>query len=117
MPVKIIQSEHHQYNLFDRPTRDICEANHGGNRFSREAYESIKTNIHAQRVFFLDYIRFQGKEGATADEIRIAFDIKTSSHSARTSDLKKAGLLFDSGDRRKTKTGCWASVLVTKEYL
>lgn len=65
-----------------------------------------------ERIY--EYIHNLGSKGATADEIEDAFNLPHQTCSARIYDLeKKEQRLIDSGQRRTTRSGRKARVLVT----
>jgi DNA-binding HxlR family transcriptional regulator len=49
-------------------------------------------------------------EGATAEELEVITGLKTQTLTARIRDLYLAGLIYDAGERRKTKSGRLARV-------
>jgi hypothetical protein len=60
------------------------------------------------------FIRTRGSEGATCDEVEAALGLPHQSVSARVYDLEKQNVLVDSGQRRKTRSGRKARVLMTR---
>lgn len=67
-------------------------------------------------LIVLEAIRAAGKEGITADELLAKFPhLSYSSVTARPASLKEKGLVKDSGERRKGRTGRNQAVLVAVE--
>ena len=72
---------------------------------SRLAAESMApaAEIHCQRI--LQYLRRIGTINATKDEVGQAVGLDDVQAARRLSDLKDAGLVEDSGERRPSKSG------------
>ena len=68
--------------------------------------------VHKQRDRdeVLGLIRQAGPLGATLDEIAVRLGVGCNRVSGRLTELRKAGAIQDSGERRKTRTGSWARV-------
>lgn len=90
--------------------QDITRNNHGGNVLSGEAYESIKDHASKMRAAVVGYIRSQGANGATSDEVEVALDLPHQTVSARITEAKAIGLLKPVG-KRKTRSGRNAAVM------
>jgi hypothetical protein len=92
---------------------DICANRHGGADTSVEAYESTPAS-HRQRAReeIVAYIKGCGLDGAITDEVADALDLVSQSASARMSELKALGTIIDSGQRRRTRNGKFARVMV-----
>lgn len=60
-----------------------------------------------------DTIRDAGTDGLTADELAARLDMDRWSIQPRTSELKRKGLIRDSGQRRPNATGKLAIVWIT----
>ena len=86
---------------------DITSNYHKGNNNSRDANQKRSRQLR-QKVFAYILSR---KRGATVYEICQALGLKHQTASARATELKAAGSVVDSGERRKTDTGCYAAVL------
>ena len=100
-------------------TKDICSNRHGGNPESRAAFNKISGHTAAQEAEILSLLAsFPG--GLISEQIEDALSLGRSSVSARISELKRRGLvgLKDIGDgkyeRRRTRSGCTAAVVVSK---
>lgn len=52
--------------------------------------------------------------GVTADEAAAFYDVGHNTVAPRISELQEEGWLYKTKDRRKTRSGCWARVLVAK---
>lgn len=88
---------------------DICEARHGGAPTSVEANPTQeRKRILVDRCF--GYIMEHGS--ATVDELSAAFNLTPNVISGRISEMKRAGILRESGERRPTRSGRNAAVIV-----
>lgn len=84
-----------------------------GSDTSREAAESIAPVSSAIRVRIYEWIRARGRRGATCDEVEEALGLRHQTASARVRELVRSGALVDSGQRRRTRSGRTARVVVT----
>lgn len=104
-----------QPSLFKLPQRDICAGKHGGNPESREAFTGIAPSLSKRRELVLDFVRNSGDLGATPDEIAEHFSIlyggNHNTWAPRCSELKEAGKIYASLERRRTRQGKYARVL------
>lgn len=89
---------------------DVCANRHGGNAESVDAHASIMQSAETLRLAILDAIREYGP--VTCDEIEVALGMRHQTASARCSELLRDGLLVRSGERRVTRSGRNAAVLV-----
>lgn len=62
------------------------------------------------RAGVFKYISSRGDSGATANEVHLHFDMDKNSTSPRITELKQAGVIFDSGERR-AGDGCGSSIV------
>lgn len=77
---------------------------------SQLAFDSIDTTVLEEMV--LSAIRKSGDRGMTADELLAQFPrYSYSSITARPASLKRKGLIKDSGERRKGRSGRLQAVL------
>ncbi len=83
---------------------------------SREALESLKEAAPNLRELVADYIRNQGRHGATDFEIERALDLRHQTASSRRRALVQRGEVTDSGERRKTDSGRNAIVWVSVQH-
>jgi CRP-like cAMP-binding protein len=60
----------------------------------------------------LDYIKTRGDDGATYDEV----GLEKPTVAGRLNDLKRAGLITDTGRRRPTRSGSSASVVMPTSH-
>lgn len=91
---------------------DITRNFHGGNRESTEAHRSIVSTKESLRRRVIAYVAGRGQVGATSDEIEVALGLPHQTVSARITEAKAGGELVKSGDRRPTRSGRNAAVLV-----
>ena len=94
-------------------TDDICENRHQGNQCSIEAHDKIEPSKVILRKKILSFV--SENQGATTEEIAIGLNLRYTTASARCSELKRSGMLVDSGTRRLTSSGTSAAVLVIGE--
>jgi hypothetical protein len=71
-------------------------------RTSRAAH---RTKRNADRDKLLAYVAGCGSRGTTCEEATIALGLRTSTGSARFSELRKAGKIIDAGRTRPTTSG------------
>lgn len=83
---------------------DICARKHGGNRQSVAANRITDKTRDRGRI--LEYLA--GVKDSTCDEAVVALGINYQTCSGRFAELKKDGLIVESGARRPTRTGCMA---------
>ena len=79
---------------------------------SREAAKAIEGDVARLRARVLHFISSQGAWGATDDEIERVTGIIGSTVRPRRGELRARGLVKDSGERRKTRSGRNAVVWV-----
>lgn len=77
---------------------------------SLEASDAIRPKAGRLRERVLAHLRAHG--GATDDEIQAALDMPPSTQRPRRVELVRAGLVRDSGEKRKTRSGRRAAVWV-----
>lgn len=81
-----------------------------GSDTSRDAAEDAGTHAAQDRGRILAFIGQRGTLGATADEILAALRFAHQTAASRVSDLKREGLIVDTGQRRRTRAGNKAAV-------
>jgi CRP-like cAMP-binding protein len=64
----------------------------------------------------LDYIKSRGDDGATYDEVVSELGLEKPTVAGRLNDLKRAGLIADTGRRRPTRSGSSASVVTPTSH-
>lgn len=84
----------------------------GKQETSRDAAEKIKQHTPQQRERVYRFVVEQGNNGATRDEIAAALQLSAQSATPRVLELINAGHLFETDQRRQTRGGCSAVVLV-----
>jgi len=91
-------------------------------KFQSHSDTSIEAAHHAEpkaaslRSIVLAYIRQQGRDGATDEQIQNAISMNPSTQRPRRVELVEGGLVVDSGGTRKTASGRNAVVWVAAEY-
>ncbi len=89
---------------------DICQNKHGGHPCSVAAFES--TDRDPVRAEVLHFIASRRELGATADECAVHFGCFHNRTSPRLSELKRDGMIYESGELRETRTGRKAAVCI-----
>ncbi len=79
---------------------------------SLEARESVGTFAAQLRRRVLDFVRDRGTFGATCDEAEEILSLTHQGCSPRFTELSKAALIVESGDRRPTRSGRLAAVWI-----
>lgn len=92
-----------------------CASRHRGAPTSEAAHESIRESKAETRARVLRYITWQGRYGATWDEISGALDIAYA-NSGRITELLTSGEIVDAGTERPTRSGRAARVVVAKAF-
>jgi len=82
---------------------------------SKEAAKLIEPKAACLRQRLLSEIQCRGTFGATCDELEQAFGISHQTASARCRELNMTGKIYDSEQRRPTRTGRKAIVWNAKE--
>jgi hypothetical protein len=90
---------------------DITSRRHGGNQESNAAYQRNSFVADKQRLQIALILR-DNPTGMTCEELAIQLGIRLTSCSGRCSELKAMGIIMANGEKRKTTSGCSASVLV-----
>jgi len=114
-----VQEDRHliQRSLFDSPVPPAEP--HApyvvGSATSREAAEEIKPHVNALQAQVLDFIRDQGDYGATDPEVCEQTGLRPDTARARRCELRDAGLVRDSAQRRLTDSGRQAVVWIASD--
>ncbi len=100
-----------QLNLYDGRAPHVA-----GSETSEAAGASVDRVPMRERVLrYIDfYTHGSGSIGATDDELEVALTLRHQTASARRRELVLLGKVVDSGRRRKTRSGCLATVWVVK---
>lgn len=78
---------------------------HSNETTSLDAAFSIEASAETLRSAVLVFIAWRASEGATDEEIQRAYGMSGNTERPRRRELVKAGLVEDSGARRRTATG------------
>lgn len=98
------------------PNRYPDTPGHRGIETSVEAAESVAPKCGRLQKLTLKAIRDRGAFGLTADECAEVLGFDRYSIQPRTSELRRKGLIADSGKRRRNATGKSAIVWVAREF-
>jgi hypothetical protein len=85
---------------------------HRGVDTSVAAADAMAPKLGRLQVMAAEAIRDAGDHGLTADELAARLDLSRWSIQPRTSELKRKGVIRDSGQRRPNETGKLAIVWV-----
>jgi hypothetical protein len=92
---------------------DITRNFHGGNRYSQAAHDTTPDEVRGKQRRAAYMFIFQAwPRGCTCDEYEAATNIKHQTASARFTELKRDGLLTETGFR-PTRSNKMAAVYVT----
>jgi hypothetical protein len=126
-----------QGNLFDESTPPLAGKGSANNSYTQQHTRSspnlyppshhnaprgtsevaaalIAANTPSQRALIYRAILKSGAHGLTDDEGMVQLGIIAQSYPARRGELAKLGVIRDTGDRRKTRTGHNAAVWATE---
>lgn len=97
--------------------QDICFNKHGGNAESIEAFMTTPTACRTKQRLAIQALAKQcGLRGITTDEVAQHFSTMPNSISGRLSEMKRDGLLIETKQRRQTRMGKMARVLIAAEF-
>ena len=91
---------------------DITQNYHRGNPESVAAKKISRLNAERDRTRILRLAGMRGDEGLTCDEAERLLSLSHQTCSARFSELKRDKLLVATGQRRPTRSGAQARVMV-----
>lgn len=98
------------------PDGDITGNFHGGNRYSREAFDHTPPKIRGKqrRKVYAGILAATPGGGTIADALEVPLGIEHQALTARVSELKAQGLVVTTGEKRPTRSGRAADVLIAK---
>ncbi len=82
---------------------------------SREAATATKVNAQADRQKVLAFIRGRGVLGATDQEMQVELEMSGNTQRPRRGELVESGHVAEAGMKRKTISGCWATVWIATD--
>lgn len=85
-------------------------------RTSRNAAGDITPSATTLRAKVMEFIISCGIDGATDDEMQVCLDMNPSTQRPRRIDLWHAGLVFDTGRTRQTRSNRKATVWAAAEF-
>lgn len=88
--------------------QDICRRKHGGDPASVEAHR--RTNKEDRYAAILEHLEKAALHGRTLDELSHLLGVHPNQISGRITELRVAGRIRRTDERRQTETGSWASV-------
>lgn len=95
-------------------SQDITQVYHQNDIFSAMANKSIKNDKARLRSMVFAEISKAGAAGRTSDEVEAILNLPHQTISARITELKRDDKIILSGERRKTRSGRAAGVLVVR---
>lgn len=90
-------------------------AGHRGVDTSMEAADAMLPSLNRLRRIVLRTVRERGPTGATSHEVAAIAGLENTSIQPRLTELHHAGLVRDSGDRRRNRSGRRARVFIVTE--
>lgn len=97
---------------YDDTRRGFVGVPHAGTETSIEAARKMAPRAQAQRRKVFEFIHAQGGHGATPHEVSDALHIPTNSAGPRVVELREAGKIIKTPDRRPTRAGGTSRVYV-----
>ena len=84
-----------------------------GSDTSEAAADAIAPDLGKLQELVGNFIRDRGERGATDNEIQAELDLSGSTERPRRRELEQMRLIVDSGTKRRTQSGNWATVWVS----
>lgn len=75
----------------------------------------VEPTLSERRTAVLFAIRQAGAAGLTLDELSERFDVSPNAISGRITELKRMGFVSHTGERRRTRAGSTAAVIIACE--
>jgi len=88
-----------------------------GKQSRDETYHEVKGNHQHERMKWLTRIIAKGRHGATLDELSAEYGVAPNTFSGRFTELAGLGLVVRTGERRPTRSGSSAAVIVAIDFL
>lgn len=101
---------------YEEPSRYPDAPGHRGVETSIEAAEAIAPKLGNLQKLTLNAIASRGASGLTADECAEVLELDRYSVQPRTTELRRKGLIADSGRRRTNATGKRAIVWTLPQF-
>lgn len=108
------QEYREQPNLFDLPDHDVVDH---GKQARNETFQQISDELPERQRVWHSRIVAAGASGVTLDELSRQYDLPPNAFSGRVTELQQRGLVVRTKERRKTKSGKNASVIVARCWL
>jgi hypothetical protein len=106
-----------QPSLFDGPAVAAPVIADQGKQSRNENYRAVKGDHQHERMKWLSRIVIKGRYGATLDELSAEYGVSANTFSGRFTELAGLGLVVRTGERRATRSGSSASVIVAIDFL
>lgn len=88
-----------------------------GRKARDEAFQKIVSDLTNREQIWLSRIASFGVKGVTADKLSELHGLPQNQFSGRITSLVDQGLVKRTKQRRETRAGCKASVLIARQYL
>ncbi len=110
-----------QPSLFDAPPAPVTAPvdrvpTDQGKQSRDETYREVRETHDLQRQKWLVRIMAAGRRGVTLDELSARFNVPANSFSGRITELKDLGSVVRTGERRPTRAGKSAAVIVAADF-
>ncbi len=96
--------------MSDQPLLDYID--HGAQSRNETFRTSVRPSVSERRAAVLGAIVRAGSAGMTLDELSVCFGCSPNALSGRVTELKQMGLVRHTADRRRTRAGASAAVIV-----
>lgn len=92
----------------------ICDQ---GKQSRNENYRAVKGDHQHERMKWLARIVIKGRYGATLDELSAEYGVAAHTFSGRFTELAQLGFVVRTGERRPTRSGSSAAVIVAIDFV
>lgn len=82
-----------------------------------ETYHETRANHQHERMKWLSRLVCKGRHGATLDELSAEYGVSANTFSGRFTELAQLGFVVRTGERRPTRSGSSASVIVAIDFV
>ncbi len=113
-----------QPGLFDAPVvvpaqaaAPVVATTDQGKAARDETYREVKGDHSSDRMKWLCRVVAKGRRGATLDELSSEYNVPCNTFSGRFTELAGLGLVVRTGERRATRSGSSASVIVAVDFM
>ena len=120
VPMKCYQADQDRQTMlpgmrFESPRSESPVTVVGKRETSQQAALSVADVAPNQRMRIFEFVARQGIKGCNRDEIARALELTTQTVSPRVNELVRLGLLLETDQRRPTRSGRAAVVLIASK--